>query len=168
MEELRKLKTRKILLVEDDEDDFYFFNLAISSPGGSYELLRTSNGVMFSSLIQTAMDIDVIFLDINMPYKNGLACLKEIRSMEGYNSLKVVMYSTFDNVKEIDRCYSMDADFYLVKPSCHLCAQQQLMELFENEYFIKNAKPPREEFVFYPGKSNTKKGNYHFHHQPAS
>jgi CheY-like chemotaxis protein len=167
MEELNKLKTCKIFLVEDDEDDFYFFNLALSSLGGSYQLLRAPDGVMFCSLIQTTMDIDVIFLDINMPYKDGVACLKEIRSMEAYNSIKIVMYSTSDNVKDIDRCYSMGADFYLVKPSCDSSASQQLKDLFENNYFIRNIKPPREEFVFYSARSNAEKRHYHFNHQGA-
>lgn len=156
-----------ILLAEDDEDDFYFFNMAISSLEGSYQLLRTSDGIMFSSLIQASIDPDVIFLDMNIPYKNGMACLKEIRSMEDYNSIKVVMYSTSDNVKEIDRCYSMGADFYLIKPSSYSGVQQQLKELFENDYFIRNVKPPREEFVLNSLKSHPEKSYYHFNHQIA-
>jgi CheY-like chemotaxis protein len=164
MAELHKSKICNILLAEDDEDDFYFFNLAIFSLEGSYQLLRTSDGVMFCSLIQTAMDIDVIFLDINMPYKDGISCLKELRSMEGYNSIKVVMYSTSDNVKEIDRCYNMGADFYLVKPSCYSDAARQLKGLFQNNYFVRNVKPPREEFVFYPAGSHKENGNFRFNH----
>ena len=167
MPELYKSRICNVLLAEDDEDDFHFFNIAISSLDGMYQLLRISDGVMFSSLIQTSIDPDIIFLDINMPYKDGIACLKEIRSHEGYNSIKVVMYSTSNNVKEIDRCYSMGADFYLIKPPCYLCIQQQLMELFQNDYFVKNIKPPREEFVFHSAKFHTKEGNYHFNHRPA-
>jgi DNA-binding NarL/FixJ family response regulator len=122
---------------------------------------------MFSSLIQTSIDPDVIFLDINMPYKNGMACLKEIRSMEDYNSIKVVMYSTSGNVKEIDRCYSMGADFYLIKPSSYSYAQQQLKELFQNDYFIRNVKPPREEFVIDPLLPNVERPHYDFNNLVA-
>jgi hypothetical protein len=60
MEELNKLKICNVLLVEDDEDDFYIFNMAVSSLKGSFQLLRTSNGIMFSSLIQTSIVPDVL------------------------------------------------------------------------------------------------------------
>lgn len=164
MPELNNSKICNILLAEDDEDDFYFFSMALSSLEGSFQLLRTCNGIMFSSLIQASIDTDVIFLDINMPYKNGITCLKEIRSIKDYNSVKVVMYSAADNVKEIDRCYSMGANFYLVKPSFYSCVQQQLKELFQNEYFIKDTKPPREEFVIDPLKPHTEKACHFNHH----
>jgi CheY-like chemotaxis protein len=147
MQELNKQKICNVLLAEDDEDDFYFFNLALSSLNGTFQLLRASDGVMFSSLIQCSLNTDIIFLDINMPYKNGISCLKEIRTIENYNSIKVVMYSTSSNINEIDRCYNMGADFYLIKPLCYSGAQQQLKGLFENNYFRSNTKPPREEFV---------------------
>lgn len=147
MEELETKKICNILLVEDDEDDFYFFNFAISSLKGSFQLLRTSDGIMLCSLIQTAIRPEVIFLDINMPYRDGIACLKEIRNNNHYNSVKVIMYSTAGRIKDIDTCYKMGANFYLVKPSCYSSGLQQLKHLFENPYFKSNIKPPREEFV---------------------
>lgn len=140
-------KTYKILMAEDDEDDFYIFNLAVSAISASFNVLRTTDGIMFSSLVQTAITPDVIFLDINMPYKSGIACLKEIRSNASYRSSKVVMYSTSSCVRDIERCYELGADFYLVKPSSFSGVTSQLNKLFDNEYFRGNEQTPRHQFV---------------------
>ena len=77
------------------------------------------------------------------------------------------MYSTSGSKVDIDSSYNNGADFYLIKPSCYASIEQQLMELFQNDYFVRNIKAPREEFVFYAAKSHTKKGNYQFSHQVA-
>lgn len=137
----------KIILTEDDEDDFYFFNLAISSLPGSFELLRTSNGIMLSSLLQSPIQFDAIFLDINMPYKNGIECLKEIRSNRSYDSTRVVMYSTSRYPKDIETCYMNGANFYLIKPSTFAFAVEQLKNLFSDSYFKINKRPSRSHFV---------------------
>ena len=160
-------KIFNILLVEDDDDDFDIFYSVVSSLPGKFRILRTSNGVTLCSLIQTSLKPGIIFLDINMPYKDGFACLEEIKTIENYKPIKVVMYSGSGNAKEIEKCYSLGADFFLVKPSCYSSAQQQLIELFQNNYFVGNMKPPREEFVFNSAKSNTDKGNSHLSHAAA-
>ena len=87
-------KPFKILLAEDDEDEFFLFNLALSSLHGSFNILHTYNGVMLSSLIQSGARFNAIFLDINMPYKNGITCLKEIRNIGAFDLTKIVMYTT--------------------------------------------------------------------------
>lgn len=147
MLELHKSKVCNILLVEDDEDDFYFFNMAISTLEGSFKLLRTSNGIMFCSLIQTPIVPDVIFLDIDMPYKNGISCLKEIRSNFAFNEIRVVIYSTANQKSEVDICYDLGANFYLIKPADCSLLKRQLRDLLQNEYFKLNVQPPRNEFV---------------------
>jgi CheY-like chemotaxis protein len=147
MEELNKLKICNVLLVEDDEDDFYIFNMAVSSLKGSFQLLRTSNGIMFSSLIQTSIVPDVIFLDINMPYKNGISCLKEIRSNRAFDETRVVIYSGAIQKREVDICYDLGANFYLIKPTDFSLTKRQLRDLLQNEYFKLNVQPSRDEFV---------------------
>lgn len=106
----------KILLTEDDDDDFYFFNLAISSFDNSIELLRTANGIMLSSLLETSMPIDVIFLDVNLPYQNGIKSLQEIRENPIHKGTRVVMYTTSSFSKDVEACYNYGANFYLIKP----------------------------------------------------
>lgn len=137
----------RILLVEDDEDDFYFFNMALTSVMPNVTLLRTANGIMFSSLIQTSIKPDVIFMDIRMPFKGGLACLKEIRSNERFNDIKVVMYSSSITIENIEDCYNSGADFLIAKANSHPVAAAQLKALFDNPFFKQSIRPPKDKFV---------------------
>ncbi|MDQ6815512.1 MAG: response regulator [Bacteroidota bacterium] len=140
-------KINNILLAEDDEDDFYIFNHAMLSLMGTTQILHTSNGIMLSSMIQSEIRLDVIFLDINMPYKNGITCLKEIRSNPAFNETRVVIYSTANHKKEIDHCYALGANFYLIKPTSFSLTKMQLRELLQNQYFKLNMQPCRDNFV---------------------
>ncbi|GEO11175.1 response regulator [Segetibacter aerophilus] len=150
-------KIYNILLAEDDEDDFYIFNNAVTSIGRPIQILHTSNGVMFSSMIQTQISPDVIFLDISMPYKNGIACLKEIRSNPAFMETRVVMYSGSSQKKEIDTCFDLGANFYLVKPTEFSLIQLQLRDLFQNKHFKLNVQPSRDKFVMNYQKTRNNK-----------
>jgi CheY-like chemotaxis protein len=143
---------KRILLAEDDDDDFNLFNSALLSLYSSIEVLRTKNGIMLSSLIETSIIPDIIVLDLNMPFKNGATCLQEIKSKEHLKEIKVIIYTTSGNTKEIEACYNAGADFYLVKPVSFPSIIQQFNDLFNNQYFITNTRPPRNQFVI--GSSN--------------
>lgn len=142
-----RLGIKKILLAEDDDDDFNLFNSAISYLSNSIEVLRTKNGIMLSSLIQTAIRPDLIILDINMPFKSGILSLQEIKKNPRLDSIKVIMFSTSGNIKDIDNCYTNGADFYLIKPMTYKAIIKQFEELFSNECFLSNTRPPRHKFV---------------------
>src|SRR6187455_3109893 len=43
----------------------------------------------------------IIFLDLNMPRKNGMECLKEIRSNEAFKAVSIVIYSTSGSENDI-------------------------------------------------------------------
>jgi len=139
---------KRIFVAEDDPDFFYFFNSAIlSSLSTPVDVLRTADGVMFHTLIESSTKPDVIFLDLNMPLKNGISCLKAIRSNEIYKLTKVVICSSSDFIEDIDNCYLNGADFYFIKPGCFSTLVQQFKKLFGSHYFINDSRPPRENFV---------------------
>lgn len=147
MKEFNISNIKKIFVAEDDADFFYFFNSAILSLSKSVDVLRTSDGVMLLSLIESSAQPDIIFLDLNMPFKNGLCCLKTIRSNEKYKSTKVVICSSSDFINDIDNCYTNGADFYFIKPPDYSSLVQQFKNLFLNDHFVNNIRPPRENFV---------------------
>lgn len=147
MKEFNISDIKRIFIAEDDADFFYFFNSAILSLSKTVDVLRTADGVMLLSLIESSARPDIIFLDLNMPYKDGLCCLKAIRSNEKYKYTKVIMFSSSDCTNDIDSCYNSGADFYCIKPSCYSSLVQQFKNLFVNDHFVNNVRPPRENFV---------------------
>lgn len=109
----------KVLLADDDEDDQHLFEEALKHTPLTTELSTVENG---KELMDTLHDSsipnpDVIFLDINMPVKNGKECLKEIKSDEDLKDIPCVMYSTSSSEKDIKDTFEAGANLYVSKPN---------------------------------------------------
>jgi CheY-like chemotaxis protein len=58
----------------------------------------------------------VVFLDLNMPDKNGRECLDIIRKTKRLKDIKVVIYSTSSSQADINDTYDKGANLYISKP----------------------------------------------------
>ena len=108
--------TKTLLLAEDDEDDYVLFSEAIKEFPGSLNLNWVKNGEELMDALKRDRT-DIIFLDINMPLKNGFECLTEIRGDEQLKEIPVIIYSTSDDSKLINWMYNAGANLYLCKPT---------------------------------------------------
>jgi len=114
-----KSETYYILLAEDDEDDRLFFKEAISELKINSVLTIVNDGVQLMNYLNQK-DVELphlLFLDINMPRKNGMKALQEIRSSERLKDLSVAMYSTSSAQKDIEDALANGANIYINKPS---------------------------------------------------
>ncbi len=107
--------TKNILLAEDDEDDYFLFCEAIKDFPGTVNLNWVKDGEELMSVLKDDKT-DLIFLDINMPLKNGFECLTEIRNDDSLKMTPVIIYSTADDSKLVDWMYNAGANLYLCKP----------------------------------------------------
>jgi CheY-like chemotaxis protein len=110
-------KSPHILLADDDREDREIFISAVQQVEPSIKVSVALNGhELMKTLLNSETLPDILFLDLNMPLKNGQECLEEIRSNEKLKSLPVVIYSTSSNREYIDQTYKGGANYYLPKP----------------------------------------------------
>jgi CheY-like chemotaxis protein len=58
----------------------------------------------------------LLLLDLKMPRKNGFDVLEWIRQQPGLGSLRVVVLTSSDEIRDVNRAYQLGANSFLVKP----------------------------------------------------
>ena len=100
--------------VDDDSDDLMFFQDAIDALG-KYVKLFDRGDDMINLLRNPPPKPSVVFLDLNMPVKNGFEILKEIRQSEEFRDIPIVIYSTAYNPDVVQKCIDLGANLYITK-----------------------------------------------------
>src|SRR5688500_7807458 len=106
-----------VLLADDDSDDRYFFEKVLTELPIATHLITVEDGEeLVAYLSENSGKLpDVLFLDLNMPRKNGLECLSEIKQNEKLKRLPVIIYSTSMNENVADILYNNGAYYYVRK-----------------------------------------------------
>jgi len=144
----------KILLADDDEDDKMFFEDALKEANPKTQLKTVDDG---QQLMKYLAEVDgnhpdIIFLDINMPCKNGKECLKEIRSNKELDEVPVVMFSTSDHEKDVEETFQNGANLYISKPVFFADQVKVLQKIFSTNWREELLKPDKKRFVLHAGK----------------
>ena len=110
--------SRNILLVDDDFDDRELFveALTLVDKNSQVTTLDGSEGLM-SHLDKLEKLPDYVFLDLNMPRKSGKECLREIQRTDRFRSMKIVIYSTSINPRDVMETYEYGAFCFVQKPN---------------------------------------------------
>lgn len=116
-----------VILTDDDLDDYTFFKTALDELPIATNLTWVKDGQQLMDLLadETYVLPNVLFLDINMPRKNGFECLHEIKRHERLKDLPVIMFSTSNSRENMNSAFSQGAHVYIRKPGNF----QQLKEL---------------------------------------
>lgn len=113
-------KVQHIFLAEDDCDDSFLFKEALYEITNDVTLSVAENGEHLMQILRKGNYIpDIIFLDVNMPLKNGLSCLEEIRQYPEYSNVPVIMFSTSSDKHLVVTAYAKGANLYIRKPSSY-------------------------------------------------
>jgi len=107
-----------VLLAEDDRDDCNFFKIALEVMPLPTHLTTVHDGEQaMKHLSENSEHLpDIIFLDVNMPRKDGLECLVEIKENEKLKNIPVVMLSTSRDQDKIRNSFELGANIYIRKP----------------------------------------------------
>jgi CheY-like chemotaxis protein len=108
-----------IILADDDEDDRLFFTDAFEELKINTKVNTFNDGVELMDYLNSP-DADlpnVLFLDLNMPKKNGIECLHEIKQNERFNDIAIAIFSTSSSEEHIEETFVSGANIYIKKPS---------------------------------------------------
>lgn len=107
-----------IILAEDDFEDRLLFERAIDELPVSVELTTFNNGDELMEWLRKKNKLpDALFLDLNMPRKNGFAALGEIKRNTKLQDLPVIIFSTANNEEMIKQVFRDAAHYYIRKPA---------------------------------------------------
>ncbi len=108
-----------IILADDDEDDRLFFTDAFEELKINTKVNTFNDGVELMNYLNhpDAILPNVLFLDLNMPRKNGIECLNEIKMDDKFNDIAIAIFSTSSSEEHIEETFVRGANIYIKKPS---------------------------------------------------
>jgi CheY-like chemotaxis protein len=121
-----------VVLAEDDDEDVDIFKDALADLNMDVHLTVVKNGILLMDFLERSEILpDLIFLDLNMPLKNGLQCLKEIKNCEKFKVLNTVILSTSSNEEQKEEMYFHGANLFLTKASTYKEFKNNLANCFQ-------------------------------------
>ena len=139
-----------ILLVEDNAADVRLTREALRGAKLVNRLTVASDGVEALALLRRLgryADVprpELILLDLNLPKKNGLAVLAEIKADPDLRRIPVVVITSSDAEEDILRSYDLHANCYVVKP-IELAQFVKVVNAIENFWLALVTLPRRLE-----------------------
>jgi DNA-binding response OmpR family regulator len=138
----------RILLVEDSEDDAFFFDLALQKLGWSCDRVHVVDGGQAVDYLKASDKSDtmpdLIFLDLKLPVLTGFEVLEWIAAEN--LQLHVVILSGSDHHSDIVRARELGATDYLVKPVCPEELKKRLEAVAQGNS-VQNSKHPDKNFA---------------------
>ncbi|MGS0526331.1 response regulator [Zobellia nedashkovskayae] len=143
-------KLLNIALADDDEDDRMLFSEAIDEIGIRTKLSLFKHGqeLMDYLTLPNIVLPNLIFLDLNMPIKNGLQCLKEIRENPDLKDLCIAIYSTSSSEKDVEETFLNGANIYLNKPNNFVKLQASVERVLQLNWQYHTSNLNKDTFLF--------------------
>jgi two-component system, chemotaxis family, response regulator Rcp1 len=111
-----------ILLVEDNPSDVELVQEALAAWKTPARLSVVDDGdkaMRFLHRTGPYADAPVpqlILLDLNLPKKDGVEVLREVKSDENLSMIPLIVLTTSDSENDVKRAYRLHANCYLTKP----------------------------------------------------
>jgi DNA-binding response OmpR family regulator len=113
-----------IVMIEDDEGHARLIEKNIRRAGVNNEIVPFADG---TSALRYVLGEDgsgdvsagkplLILLDLNLPDMTGVSILEKVKSNANTKAAPVVVLTTTDDEREIQRCYDLGANVYITKP----------------------------------------------------
>ena len=116
------MKSIHILVVEDNEGDIMLITEAFQECKVINDVSVVRNGKLALDYVfkkgnyVKVQSPDIILLDINLPIKNGIEVLMELKSDKTTKHIPIIMLTTSSSESDILKSYNHHANAYITKP----------------------------------------------------
>jgi CheY-like chemotaxis protein len=140
----------KVLLIEDNPDDEYFFRKCISEFDKELDIYVLRDGVevlnYFRELQDTSVRLfsqpDIIFMDLNIPSANGFELLNDLKKRPVLNGVPIIILTSSVNEEDAAKSYLLHANGFIKKSFTFKEYSDQLNMALN--YWIKTASLPHQ------------------------
>ncbi len=138
-----------IILADDDEDDRLFFTDAFEELKINTKVQTYNDGAELMDYLNNEDSImpEILFLDLNMPKKNGIECLQEIKANPKFGNIAVAIYSTSSSEEHIEETFVSGANIYIKKPSDFNVLKKVLSEVVTINWQYQTSGLNKDNFL---------------------
>ena len=111
---MMKNRLYNILLVDDETDVLEVMRRKVNWEELGFHVAGTAENGQEAMELAEQIHIDVVLTDINMPFMDGLTLCRKLK--ENDQSIKVVIYSGYDEFEYAREAIHLEAEEYLLKP----------------------------------------------------
>ena len=115
-----KMNLSPIFIADDDPDDLSIISDALIQKLPGNPIREFSNGQDLINTLHTLSVIEhpaLIMVDLNMPGKNGLATVTDIKNHPGLKFIPLIVCTTSTSLKDQISCYTAGANCFVSKPN---------------------------------------------------
>jgi DNA-binding response OmpR family regulator len=108
----------KIFLIEDDQDDREFLEVALNDNSVDYELDYISRGDQILHWLETTTSKpDIIIMDLNLPKLHGKEVICRIKESSRFKDVPFLVLTTSSSAEDKAYCLDKGADRFISKPA---------------------------------------------------
>lgn len=119
------MSNKTILVAEDSDVDFEYMERSFKKHNIANQIFRCKNGEEALDYIYNRKQFEdqskflspaILLLDLNMPKKDGFEVLEVLKNDQEKKHIPIIILSTSEDKMDINRCYELGANSYVVKP----------------------------------------------------
>lgn len=109
-----------LVMIEDDEGHAQLVIKNLKRAAVRNPLIHLTDGMQAIDYFFSGNDKDIdntlVLLDLNLPKMDGYEVLRHLKAEERTRGIPVIVLTTTDNPKEIEKCYKLGCNIHFTKP----------------------------------------------------
>jgi CheY-like chemotaxis protein len=134
----------RVFYLDDDRDDIELFLEATESFDNVQVIVFTDSDTMLKNLNLVKKIPNAVFVDLNIPKKNGFEVIREIRVYDRFTDMPIVVLTTIGH-NNIEKSREAGANYFVIKPLSIPKLQKTLRYVFDLDF--KTFKPTGDDFA---------------------